>query len=426
MTVYRGTLDKTYRYDFEYRKHRYWGSTGQSKKRAAEEYERKVRIAVEREAAGLPPETPVAADASTTSPKVQDWASVFLDEKAKRGRKVKGLARDLAVALKFFGQAPPDVERSDDEPYHHLTLLEIERDINWVERFEQWMRDRHAHAALFGAGRKVVGVRRTRRKIGASARNHLRSAMSGMFKVALLARHRPITKVTLNPWAFEPRETTPRRVTMVTTEQLRAWINASSYHVKLALAIAALAPKLRLSNVLSLRWGQEVNLRGGLITVEHHKTLRTTKLPLVVPISDMLGVILAHAHARRDRDCSCVIAYRGRPVKSIYTGLRKAAKRANVRYGLKGGATFHTLRHYAGTTLAALGVSEALRMDTMGWTDAQTPRVYTHLVAQHLRAPLAQLASATPLQDLFLPAGAKSSTNLPTNARNGHQEVRNP
>jgi integrase len=412
MTVYRGKKDKTYRYDFEYRGQRYWGSTGQSKKRAAEDAERKAREGVEREAAGLPSVTPPPV---AQSPKIQEWANVYVAHQARRGKKIAPLTRDLAVALKFFGAAPAGVTPSDEQPYHDLTLLQVANDPMWVEKFEQWMDARRVTIPIRGTRTAPVVMRKTTRKIGASAKNHYRSAMSGVFKVALLPKHRAITHVSVNPWADVPRDPTKRRSTMVTTTQLRAWIQEAVYHVKLALAIAALAPKLRLSNILSLRWGtKDVDLQAALITVQEHKTLEQTGLPLVVPITPILGAILAHAHTRRDRRTTYVISYKGMRVRSLKTGLKNAARRASIPYGLKrGGATFHTLRHYAATTLAALGVSEGLRKETMGHADLATTQIYTHLAAHHQREPLAQLSAATPLQDLFVPS---SPTNPPTTA----------
>jgi integrase len=420
MTVYRGKKDKTYRYDFEYRGQRYWGSTGQSKKRAAEDAERKIREGVERATAGLPPTTPPPV---AQSPKIQDWANVYVAHQARRGKKIAPLTRDLAVALKFFGAAPAGITPSDDEPYHDLTLLQVANDPMWVERFEQWMDARRVTIPVRVARNAPVVMRKTTRKIGASAKNHYRSAMSGLYKVALLAKHKAMTNVSANPWDDVPRDSTKRRSTMVTTAQLRMWMQKSAYHVKLAIAIAALAPKLRLANILGLRWGtNDVNLQTSLITVQEHKTLAETGLPLVVPISPMLKAILEHAHTRRDKRTHAVISYKGTRIRSLKTGLRNAARRAGISYGLKkGGVTFHSLRHYAATTLAALGVPEGLRKETMGHQDLATTQIYTHLAAQHQREPLAQLAAVTPLADLFV---APSPTKSPTTARTMSEKAR--
>lgn len=419
MTVYRGKKDRTYRYDFWYRNQRYSGSTGQAKKRAAEDVERKIQEDVERVAAGLPP---MAVAPAATSPTIQDWANVYLKHQAKRGKKIAPLTRDLSVALKFFGKAPDGISPSDEEPYHHLTVLEVASEPMWVERFEQWLDQRRVCIPM-RTGHGLV-IRQTARTIGASAKNHYRSAMSGLFKVALLPKYRALTHVLVNPWDHVPRDPVRRRTTMVTTAQLRAWMQEAAYHVKLALAIAALAPKLRLSNILALRWiSEEVDLRDLLLRVQEHKTSASTGLPLIAPITPMLLAILTHAHTRRDKHCPYVITYHGQRVRSIKTGLRTAARRAGLVYGLrKGGVTFHTLRHYAATTLAALGVPEALRRDAMGHQDIATTQIYTHLAAEHQRAPLAQLAEATPLADLFVPA---SPTNLPTTAHAVTERRRN-
>ena len=69
---------------------------------------------------------------------------------------------------------------------------------------------------------------------------------------------------------------------------------------------------------------------------------------MVVPISPQLRDILKAAHAARNGPH--VIQFHGRPVASIKTALRNAARRAKMPYGLRArGATFHTLRHLAAT-----------------------------------------------------------------------------
>jgi hypothetical protein len=49
--------------------------------------------------------------------------------------------------------------------------------------------------------------------------------------------------------------------------------------VRLAVAIAALAPKLRLANVLALTWKEHVDPELRYITVHRHKTAATLKRP---------------------------------------------------------------------------------------------------------------------------------------------------
>jgi hypothetical protein len=60
----------------------------------------------------------------------------------------------------------------------------------------------------------------------------------------------------------------------------------ASYHVRLAVAIAALAPKLRLASVLALTWQEHLDPELRFITVRQHKTSKTLRRPQVVPISE--------------------------------------------------------------------------------------------------------------------------------------------
>jgi len=56
--------------------------------------------------------------------------------------------------------------------------------------------------------------------------------------------------------------------------------------VRLAVTIAALAPKLRRASVLALTWQEHVDPDLRFITVHRHKTVGTLRRPQVVPISD--------------------------------------------------------------------------------------------------------------------------------------------
>jgi hypothetical protein len=63
----------------------------------------------------------------------------------------------------------------------------------------------------------------------------------------------------MNPMVGVPRDRRVVRDVELSVEQLRAWLAHASYHVRLAMSIAALAPKLRRSNVLGLEWNVHVD-----------------------------------------------------------------------------------------------------------------------------------------------------------------------
>ena len=181
----------------------------------------------------------------------------------------------------------------------------------------------------------------------------------------------------------------------------------ASYHVRLAVAIAALAPKLRLANVLALTWKEHVDPDLRYITVHRHKTVATLRRPQVVPISDQLRLILKDARQRTD---TYVVEYRGRPVKTIRGGLRSAVERAGLPFGRAvDGATFHTLRHTAASLLAELGEPEAIRKEVMGHRNIATTQRYTHLRPVHEIPAHERLADAVPIADLVTATRKRAS-----------------
>jgi integrase len=204
-----------------------------------------------------------------------------------------------------------------------------------------------------------------------------------------------------------PRESVVERTITISLEDLRSWLRNASYHVRLAVAIAALAPKLRLASVLALTWQEHVDPDLRFITVHRHKTVGTLRRPQVVPISEQLRLILKDARQRTD---TYVIEYRHRPVKSIRGGLRSAVERAGLPFGRAvDGATFHTLRHTAASLLAELGEPEAIRKEVMGHRNIATTQRYTHLRPVHEIPAHERLAEAVPIADLVTLARKRAS-----------------
>lgn len=372
MTVYR--RGRVWHYDFWYKGDRYRGSTGQLTKDDAKDVETREQQKVRRKAAGLEAEGPGA------TPTFQDWAEVYYEQRARHVTRPETIEDLVRVLLRFFG-AQPD-QPIEGEPYHNLRLGDIIQDPSWLERFELWMRARG---------------------IAAQTRNHYRSQLSQMYKLASSPTFRARTRVHSNPLAGVGRDSVVPREVVMTADELRRFLAVAAYHVRLAVAIGALAPKLRLANILGLRWSEHFDPDLAYITVHDHKTAVRTKKPLVIPITEQLRTILQDAR-RRHPESDVVVSYRKDPLTQIRGGVQAAARRAGLTYGrfMHDGLTFHTLRHTAATVLAELGVSEQHRKELMGHASIQTTQRYTHLRPVHLRAPAEQLSAALPIADLVM------------------------
>lgn len=369
MAVFR--RGQVYHYEFEFRRVRYRGTTRMRRKREAEAVEAALRRRLERQAMGLEVEAPL-------TPRLQEWAEVHLAHVTPELKHPDAHALYLDVLLRFFGARPAD-NPHPDEPYHDLRLADPIADSEWLLRFEEWLHDRG---------------------VGPQTRNHYRSALRRMYGTALLPQFRRRTGVDRNPFEDLPRDRTVARSTSVTVDELRAWIGQASYHVRLAVAVAALAPKLRLGSILALRW-RDISADWQWITIAEHKTAHHTGAPQVVPVSAQLREILEDARARQPFSTH-IVTYHRRPVSDIRGGVEGAAVAAGLRYGLKDGITFHTIRHAMATHLATLDLTEKARAEAMGHSAIATTQRYTHLRPAHQRPTLEQLSASVKISDLVM------------------------
>lgn len=372
MTTFKHPHGKTFRYDFRYKGRRYTGTTDQLTKADADLVQAEIQKRLRQQAWGI---APVQRE---HTPTFTDWAPHFYAHQAKRLTRPDILARTIRLVLAFFGTRPTTSPPVDGGVYHDLRLADPILDPDWLTKFEDWMEDR--------------GIRGT-------TKNTYRSCLSGMYKVAMRPRWRKKTNVAVNPMVGAERDRQVSRDVTLTVDQLRAWILASPPHVRLAMAIAALAPKLRLASILALRWDRHFDADLTMITNDKHKTIRHTGKPQIVPIDPQLAAILEVARtAARKAQRAHVITYHRKPVADIKTALKRAAGDAGVPYGRDDGATFHTLRHTMATMLAELGVPDAQRQLVMGHLDLRTTQGYTHLRPATEIGPLAQLSKAVQIQ----------------------------
>lgn len=382
MGQYFDEARRGWRFNFQFRGQRYQSPRAWGTKSEAAEAEAVERRRVKRIAAGLDDETR-AADVPALS--FTAWAGIYFDwvQRQHRDGHLKDpvtIGAKLSSILRFWGEPPTDpAARVAGAPYHNLTLIDPLRDPAWLRRFEDWI--------------DSTGVARgTKRHYLVYTQRLYSFALKGPEEYRAM-----VPMVTRNPFAGRPKPKGRRRRVTLTAEQLQAWTLACSYHTRLALSIAALAPKLRLQNILKLQWKKHVRDDDGIIVVDDHKT-DADGLPLVTPITLPLRIILDDAR-RRHPHATHVIWYRGGPIKTIDEGLKRAAFEAGIPYGMKSrdadgdenGATFHTLRHSMATELARMGLEAAMHAQAMGHRSAQTTKIYTHLNVDDQRAPLEQL-----------------------------------
>jgi integrase len=374
MSVFLPPRGATYRYDFTFNGRRYAGTTHQTTKADAKLMEEEMRRRLRHEAGGIAHYFP------EDTPRFTDWAQLFLKKKAQELARPDHVQVVTGVLLRFFG-ARPSQDAVAGEPYHDLRLGHVVADPSWILKFEDWL---------------------TARGLGAQSKNHYRSMLRRMYAMALLPEYRQLTGVTTNPFEHVRHDPTFERTVALTPDEARRWLSHASYHVRLAMAIAALAPKLRLAKVLGLLWSQvdpdpratKFNPRiPHFIVLSDHKTVRHTKRPQAMPVSAPLLTILRDAW-RRHPTADHVVLYQGRAVHSIHDGVKAAAAAAGIPYGraLEHGATFHTLRHTAATLLSLDGIDPLTLKDAMGHSDLRTTLKYRHLRPEHERPVIEQLA----------------------------------
>lgn len=384
MSVYLPTKrHTTYVYDFWWKGQHYKDTTDQTVKADAQLVEAKLKLKLRAEAGGLVPAPAVVTPTFTA------WAGPTLRYQAKFIKRPGTLEKSLRMILAFWGAKPATAigpaavarhERAP-RPYHNLRLDDPIRDPTWLEAFEQWM---------------------LARGVSGSTRNSYLSACSALYTCALQPQFRPTTCVSVNPFDGIRRSPPRTRTVALTPEQVLALVAAVGVrgrHIAHALCIAALAPKLRLATILRLEWAVHLDPALTTMTIGDHKTSGSSGAQ-TVHVTELLRQILTDIRAQQQPASPYVITWKGLPVATLKTGLRRAVERIGLTWGLQDGVTFHVMRHSMATILANPALvgplTERLRADVMGHKELRTTQKYTHLnpVIQH--APHEALAAALP------------------------------
>ena len=120
---------------------------------------------------------------------------------------------------------------------------------------------------------------------------------------------------------------------------------------------------MRRGEILNLTW-DKVDMKERFINLDAADTKDKEKRS--IPICDELHEILKAIP--RNLHIPHVFMFRGKPVSDIRTGLRKACKKADVKYGrsVKGGFILHDCRHTFNTNMRKAGVQESVIMAITG------------------------------------------------------------
>lgn len=368
---------RNWRFDFRLFNERHTSPRGFDTKQEAKDAENELRRKLRRQQAGL---EPVAKPPSWSFTETAGRYYKFIVTR-QRLDDVDTVDRLQRVILRFFGTKPKDRSKVvQGEPYHNLRLQDVIDHPSWLLKFEDWM---------------------SKRELAGATKNRYRSAVSRLYWFAMLPQNREASGITSNPFRGILRDQERARDVTLSGDQIRSLLQYAPQHLRLAIVIAALAPKLRLGNILALRWDKHIDKHVSMIRVEDHKTKRKTKRALIAPISAQLKIILEAAKEQQPAKVPWVIQYRRKKLSQVKASLQDACESAKIPYGRKDGATFHTIRHSAATLLAELGVADGLRKDVMGHLSFKTTHGYTHLKPMHERAPLEKLSAALPLAEMM-------------------------
>jgi integrase len=178
----------------------------------------------------------------------------------------------------------------------------------------------------------------------------------------------------------------PGRDRWLTHEEASRLIAAADAHSPAHIALfvrIALYLGARHGAILDLSWNR-VDLDRRLILLNPRGRQQTAKRRPELPIP--VALIGPLQQARAAAVSAHVIAWRGRPVKSVRRGFAAAVRAAGLL-----DVTPHTLRHTAGTWLAQAGVPLWTVAGFLGHGDVRTTARYAHHAPQHLRQAAAAM-----------------------------------
>jgi len=150
---------------------------------------------------------------------------------------------------------------------------------------------------------------------------------------------------------------------IISFEDLNRIVTALPKHAR-DIVQTAFHTGMRRGEVVNLTWDR-VNLieRKIILEADQTKTGERREIPINDSLYKILNDIPMSLH-----DDQYVFLYKSFPVKDIRSSLKKACLKVGLPYGrnVKGGITFHDLRHTFNTNMRKAGVHETIIMDITG------------------------------------------------------------
>jgi integrase len=148
---------------------------------------------------------------------------------------------------------------------------------------------------------------------------------------------------------------------ILSPEEFDRLLAGAAPHLKAIISMAYYTG-MRLGEILPLTW-EKIDFKARVIRLEAQDTKdkEPRTIPICDPLMEVLKTIPRGIHG-------VVFQYAGRGITDIETGIAGACEKAKILYGrkVKGGFTFHDLRHTFNTNMRKAGVPESVIMDITG------------------------------------------------------------
>ena len=360
MSVYRPKGSPFYQFDFQWRGHRFHGSTKRTNRREAEGVERAERERAKQQAA--------QSKAATTSLQLDDVAGRYWAEVGQYHAGASNTWRDLGRIVDYFGATKLLTEITDDD----------------VARMVAWRR-----------GHRVVRSRRRKDKDAAAAPPVSNATVNRSTTEVL---KKLFTRAKAWGVRFENEPDWKRHWLPEPEERVRELVGDEGDRLEAATR-DDYAPFFAFARVSGLRMREsllkwpDVNWDARQVTKTGKGGKRVT-VPITPTIREILGPLRGHHRehvftyiAKRSRGGRV----KGQRYPLTYSGVKIVWRRLRKRAGVTG-FRFHDFRHDVGTKLLRLTGNLKLVQKALNHADIKTTTKYAHVLTDEVAAALEQLA----------------------------------